>query len=73
MSGSHTRRRMRVRRVEALRERLRARQQRERRNLVVVERILLRPRLTDADRGHLLGACVCLMEDVRLARELVHI
>ena len=41
--------------------------------MAVVQRILLRPRLTDVDRGHLLGACVCLMEEVRLTRELVRI
>ena len=73
MSESHTRRRMRIRRAESLRGRIEARQHRKRSNLVVVRRILLQPRLTDADRGRLLGACVCLMEEVHLARELVRV
>lgn len=64
---------MRVRRVESLSERLRVTQQRGRGNLEVIQRILRRQQLTEMERGRLLGACVCLMEEVRLVRELVRI
>ena len=72
-------RRHRVRRAEALRERIRARRRRVRRidHDAVVRCVLgtcSRRRVpTAAERGRAMGAYLCMMEELRLHRELVRV
>lgn len=66
---TNSKRRGRVRRVEALRNRLHRR--RRKNHMGIVKRVLGISRLTDAEQGRILGACLCLMEEVRLSRCLV--
>ena len=69
-SEAHSERRVRVRRMESLRDRL-YRRNRYKKFMNDVRSILEKSRLSCSERGRILGACLCMMEEVRLARRLV--
>lgn len=69
-SATDSERRARVRRRESLRNRF-GRRHRDKRLMRDVRSVLEMSRLTYAERGRILGACVCMMEEVRLSRRLV--
>lgn len=67
---AHSERRVRVRRLESFRDRM-YRRQRDRKLMADVRSILELSRLTCSERGRILGACLCMMEEVRLTRRLI--
>ena len=69
-SEAHSERRVRVRRMESLRDRL-YRRNRDNKIINDVRSILETSRLSYSERGRILGACLCMMEEVRLTRRLV--
>lgn len=69
-SETHIERRVRVRRDEAFRNRM-YRRHRDRKLMSDVRSILETSRLTCSEQGRILGACLCMMEEVRLSRRLV--
>ena len=70
MSEAHSERRVRVRRMESLRDRL-YRRNRDKKFMNDVRSILEKSRLSCSERGRILGACLCMMEEVRLTRRLM--
>ena len=71
MESAAADRRLRVRRSEAIDDRLRRRRRQSVRHVAVVRRVLTKSEWTNADRGTLLGACLCLLEEARLSHALV--
>lgn len=69
-SEAHSERRVRVRRMESLRNRL-YRRNRDKKFMNDVRSILEKSRLSCSERGRILGACLCMMEEVRLTRRLM--
>lgn len=69
-SETHIERRVRVRRIESFRNRV-YRRHRDSKLMSDVRGILETSRLTCSEQGRILGACLCMMEEVRLARRLV--
>lgn len=69
-SEAHSERRVRVRRMESLRDRL-YRRNRDKKFMNDVRSILEKSRLSCSERGRILGACLCMMEEVRLTRRLM--
>ena len=69
-SEAHSERRVRVRRMESLRDRL-YRRNRYEKYMNDVRSILEGSRLSCSERGRIVGACLCMMEEVRLTRRLV--
>lgn len=69
-SEAHSERRVRVRRIESLRDRL-YRRNRDKKFMNDVRSILEKSRLSCSERGRILGACLCMMEEVRLTRRLM--
>ena len=69
-SEAHSERRVRVRRMESLRDRL-CRRNRDKKFMNDVRSILEKSRLSCSERGRILGACLCMMEEVRLTRRLM--
>jgi hypothetical protein len=68
--ASEVEHRARVRRLESLRNRV-DRRHRDDKLIRDVKSVLDMSRLTYAERGRILGACLCMMEEVRLGRRLV--
>lgn len=69
-SEAHSERRVRVRRMESLHNRL-YRRNRDKKFMNDVRSILEKSRLSCSERGRILGACLCMMEEVRLTRRLM--
>jgi len=68
--ASDSERRARVRRLESLRNRV-GRRHRDDKLIRDIKSVLDMSRLTYAERGRILGAFLCMMEEVRLSRRLV--